>query len=160
LVKQLLLKAWPKESLIMKCTKILNRPESMKNRKIVSLDLGALIAGAKFRGEFEDRLKSVIKDVELAQGSLILFIDELHMLFGLGKSDGSLDAGNMLKPALARGTLRCCGATTIDEYRKYIEKDPALARRFQPVLVDEPSITESISILRGLKEKYEVHHGF
>jgi ATP-dependent Clp protease ATP-binding subunit ClpB len=134
-------------------------PEGMEAHKIVSLDLGSLIAGSKFRGEFEERLKAVIKDVEDAQGNLILFIDELHMLLGLGKSDGAMDAGNLLKPALARGTLRCCGATTIDEYRKYIEKDAALARRFQPVMVDEPSISETISILRGLKEKYEVHHG-
>ena len=132
---------------------------SLKNRKLVSLDMGALIAGAKYRGEFEDRLKAVLKEVENAEGEVILFIDELHTLVGAGASEGSMDASNMLKPALARGTLRCIGATTINEYRKYIEKDAALERRFQPVLVQEPSVNDTISILRGLKEKYEVHHG-
>jgi ATP-dependent Clp protease ATP-binding subunit ClpB len=133
--------------------------ESLKNRRLVSLDMGALIAGAKYRGEFEDRLKAVIKEVEHAGGEVILFIDELHTLVGAGASEGAMDASNMLKPALARGTLRCVGATTLNEYRKYIEKDAALERRFQPVLVREPTVEDTISILRGLKEKYEVHHG-
>ena len=133
--------------------------ESLKNRRLVSLDMGALIAGAKYRGEFEDRLKAVLKEVEKADGQVILFIDELHTLVGAGASEGSMDASNMLKPALARGTLRCVGATTLNEYRKYIEKDAALERRFQPVLVREPSVEDTVSILRGLKEKYEVHHG-
>ncbi|GMG39737.1 unnamed protein product [Ambrosiozyma monospora] len=131
-------------------------PESMKEKEVVSLDLGSLISGAKYRGEFEERLKQVLKELD---EHYILFIDELHILLGLGKSEGSIDASNMLKPALARGQLQCCGATTIDEYKKYIEKDTALARRFQPVLVNEPSVEDAISILRGLKEKYEVHHG-
>ncbi len=133
-------------------------PESLKNKRILSLDLGALVAGAKFRGEFEERLKSVIKEVEASSGEIILFIDEMHTLVGAGKSEGSMDAGNMLKPPLARGELRCVGATTIGEYRKNIEKDPALERRFAPVLVEEPSVEDTISILRGLKERYEVHH--
>jgi len=133
--------------------------ESLKNRRLVALDMGALIAGAKYRGEFEDRLKAVIKEVEKAEGEVILFIDELHTLVGAGASQGAMDASNMLKPALARGTLRCVGATTLNEYRKYIEKDAALERRFQPVLVREPTVEDTISILRGLKEKYEVHHG-
>jgi ATP-dependent Clp protease ATP-binding subunit ClpB len=133
--------------------------ETLKNRRLVSLDMGALIAGAKYRGEFEDRLKAVLKEVEQAEGDVILFIDELHTLVGAGASEGAMDASNMLKPALARGTLRCVGATTLNEYRKYIEKDAALERRFQPVMVREPSVEDTISILRGLKEKYEVHHG-
>ena len=133
--------------------------ESLKNRRLMALDMGALIAGAKYRGEFEDRLKAVLKEVEEAEGEVILFIDELHTLIGAGASEGAMDASNMLKPALARGTLRCVGATTINEYRKYIEKDAALERRFQPVLVAEPTVGDTISILRGLKEKYEIHHG-
>ena len=133
-------------------------PESLKNKRILSLDLGALLAGAKFRGEFEDRLKAVIKEVEASSGEIILFIDEMHTLVGAGKSEGSLDAGNMLKPPLARGEMRVVGATTIGEYRKNIEKDPALERRFAPVLVEEPTVEDTISILRGLKERYEVHH--
>ncbi len=134
-------------------------PESLKNRRLAALDMGSLIAGAKYRGEFEDRLKAVLREVEAAEGDIILFIDELHTLVGAGAAEGSLDAGNMLKPALARGSLRCVGATTLNEYRKYIEKDAALERRFQPVLAAEPTVTDTISILRGLKEKYEVHHG-
>ena len=134
-------------------------PEGLKNKRVVALDMGALIAGAKYRGEFEDRLKAVLKEVTEAQGAIILFIDELHTLVGAGKAEGAMDASNMLKPALARGELRCVGATTINEYRKYVEKDAALERRFQPVLVTEPSVEDTIGILRGLKEKYEVHHG-
>ena len=133
-------------------------PETLKNRRLLSLDLGALLAGAKYRGEFEERLKAVLKEVSAA-GDVILFIDELHTLVGAGKAEGAMDASNMLKPALARGELHCIGATTLDEYRKNIEKDAALARRFQPVFVDEPTVEETISILRGLKEKYEIHHG-
>jgi ATP-dependent Clp protease ATP-binding subunit ClpB len=133
--------------------------ESLKNRRLVALDMGALIAGAKYRGEFEDRLKAVLKEIEAAEGEVILFIDELHTLVGAGAAEGAMDASNMLKPALARGTLRCVGATTLKEYRKYIEKDAAFERRFQPVLAVEPSVEDTISILRGLKEKYEVHHG-
>lgn len=134
-------------------------PEILWNKKILSLDLGSMIAGAKYRGEFEDRLKAVIKEVEKSDGKIILFIDELHTLVGAGKSDGAMDAGQLLKPALARGELRCVGATTLDEYRQYIEKDKALERRFQTVFVDEPSVEDTITILRGLKQKYEVHHG-
>lgn len=133
-------------------------PESLKNKKVLALDMGALIAGTKFRGEFEERLKNVINEIVKAEGQIILFIDELHMVVGAGKAEGSMDAGNMLKPALARGELRCIGATTLDEYRKHIEKDAALERRFQKVLVDEPSVPDTIAILRGLKEKYELHH--
>ena len=134
-------------------------PEGMKDKRIMALDMGALIAGAKFRGEFEDRLKSVIREIIEAEGSIILFIDEIHTVVGAGAAEGAVDASNLLKPALARGDLRCVGATTIDEYRKYIEKDKALERRFQPVIIEEPSIEDSISILRGLKERYEIHHG-
>ena len=134
-------------------------PETLKNKRVVSLDMGALIAGAKYRGEFEDRLKAVLKEVTDAQGQIILFIDEMHTLVGAGAAEGAVDASNMLKPALARGELKCVGATTIKEYRKYIEKDAAFERRFQPVMVEEPTVEDTISILRGLKEKYEVHHG-
>lgn len=134
-------------------------PEGLKNKKVIQLDIGALIAGAKYRGEFEDRLKAVLKEIQEAEGNIILFIDELHTIVGAGAAEGAVDAGNMLKPMLARGELRLIGATTLDEYRKYIEKDKALERRFQPVMVDEPSVEDTISILRGLKERYEVHHG-
>jgi ATP-dependent Clp protease ATP-binding subunit ClpB len=134
-------------------------PESLRDKKILSLDLGALVAGSKYRGEFEDRLKAVLKEIESAAGGIILFIDELHTLVGAGGAEGAVDAANMLKPALARGDLRCIGATTLDEYRKHIEKDKALERRFQPVLVGEPSVEDTVAILRGLKERYEVHHG-
>ncbi|QQR36955.1 ATP-dependent chaperone ClpB [Devosia oryziradicis] len=134
-------------------------PESLKNKSLLSLDMGALIAGAKYRGEFEERLKSVLSEVTSSDGQIILFIDEMHTLVGAGKADGAMDASNLLKPALARGELHCVGATTLDEYRKHVEKDPALARRFQPVFIDEPTVEDTISILRGLKEKYELHHG-
>ena len=134
-------------------------PESLKNKRILVLDLGSLVAGTKYRGEFEERLKSILKEIEKKQGEIILFIDELHTLVGAGGAEGAIDASNMLKPALARGVLRCIGATTLDEYRKYIEKDRALERRFQPVYINEPSVEDTISILRGLKERYEVHHG-
>ncbi|MER3419644.1 MAG: ATP-dependent chaperone ClpB, partial [Chloroflexota bacterium] len=134
-------------------------PEGLKNKRIAQLDLGALIAGTKYRGEFEERLKAVLREVQEAEGQIILFIDELHTVVGAGAAEGAMDASNMLKPMLARGELHCIGATTLDEYRKHIEKDPALERRFQPILVDEPSVEDTISILRGLKERYEVHHG-
>lgn len=134
-------------------------PEGLKNKRIIALDIGALVAGAKYRGEFEERLKAVLKEVESKEGEIILFIDELHLVVGAGQAEGAVDAGNLLKPALARGELRCIGATTLDEYRKYIEKDAALERRFQPVYVGEPSVEDTIAILRGLKERYEVHHG-
>ncbi len=134
-------------------------PESLKNKKILSLDMGSLIAGAKYRGEFEERLKSLLNEIEKAEGNIILFIDELHLLVGAGKTDGAMDASNLLKPALARGDLHCIGATTLNEYRQYIEKDQALARRFQPVYTPEPTVEDTISILRGIKEKYEMHHG-
>ena len=134
-------------------------PDNLKDKKIFALDMGALVAGAKYRGEFEERLKAVLEEVRKSEGKIILFIDELHLIVGAGKTDGAMDAGNMLKPMLARGELHCIGATTLDEYRKYIEKDKALERRFQPVMVDEPTLEETISILRGLKERYEVYHG-
>ncbi|KJZ21091.1 ATP-dependent chaperone ClpB [Loktanella sp. S4079] len=134
-------------------------PESLRNKKLMALDMGALIAGAKYRGEFEERLKAVLKEIETAAGEIILFIDEMHTLVGAGKSDGAMDAANLIKPALARGELHCIGATTLDEYRKYVEKDAALARRFQPLMVEEPTVTDTVSILRGIKEKYELHHG-
>ena len=134
-------------------------PENLLNKQLLSLDMGALMAGASFRGQFEGRLKAILKAVKESDGQIILFIDELHTLVGAGKGEGSMDAGNLLKPMLARGELHCIGATTLDEYRKYIEKDAALERRFQPVLVDEPTVEEAIGILRGLKERYEVFHG-
>ncbi|HVG82253.1 MAG TPA: Clp protease N-terminal domain-containing protein, partial [Methylomirabilota bacterium] len=134
-------------------------PESLKDKKLLALDMGALIAGAKYRGEFEERLKAVLSEIQAEGGKIILFIDELHTIVGAGKAEGAMDAGNLLKPALARGELHCVGATTLDEYRKHIEKDAALARRFQPVFISEPTVEDTISILRGLKEKYEQHHG-
>ncbi|MGE0415288.1 MAG: ATP-dependent chaperone ClpB [Acetobacteraceae bacterium] len=134
-------------------------PEALRNKRLLSLDLGAMVAGAKYRGEFEERLKAVLKEIEGAEGEIILFIDEMHTLVGAGKADGAMDASNLIKPELARGVLHCVGATTLDEYRKHVEKDAALARRFQPVFVDEPSVEDTISILRGIKEKYELHHG-
>src|SRR2546426_561821 len=134
-------------------------PEGLKQKRIIALDMGALVAGAKFRGEFEERLKAVLKEVQTSGGDIILFIDELHTVVGAGAAEGAMDASNLLKPMLARGELHCIGATTLDEYRKHIEKDAALERRFQPVLVDQPSVEDTISILRGLKERYEVHHG-
>ena len=129
-------------------------PEALKDKKVFALDMGALVAGAKYRGEFEERLKAVLEEVKKSEGEIILFIDELHLIVGAGKTDGAMDAGNMLKPMLARGELHCIGATTLDEYRQYIEKDAALARRFQPVMVDEPTVEDTISILRGLKDRY------
>src|SRR5262249_9196568 len=134
-------------------------PEGLKNKKIVALDMGALIAGAKFRGEFEERLKAVLKEVQESQGQIVLFIDELHTVVGAGKAEGAMGAGNLLKPLLERGELHRIGAPTLDEYRKHVEKDAALERRFQPVIVDPPSVEDTISILRGLRERYEVHHG-
>ena len=134
-------------------------PEGLKDKQVVALDMGALIAGAKFRGEFEERLKAVLKEVQSSEGRIILFIDELHTVVGAGKAEGAMDAGNLLKPMLARGELHCIGATTLDEYRKYIEKDAALERRFQTVFVDQPTVEDTISILRGLRERYELHHG-
>src|SRR5437867_7122667 len=134
-------------------------PEGLKNKAVLALDMGALVAGSKYRGEFEDRMKAVLKEVEASEGRIVLFIDELHTLVGAGAAEGAVDAANLLKPSLARGDLRCVGATTLGEYKKHIEKDPALERRFQPVLVAEPSLEDTIAILRGLKERYEVHHG-
>ena len=134
-------------------------PENLKSKQIAALDIAQLVAGTKFRGEFEERLKAVVKEVQSSEGEIILFIDEIHLLVGAGSAEGSMDAANILKPALARGELRCIGATTLDEYRKHIEKDAALERRFQTVLVDQPSVEDTVSILRGLKEKYEIHHG-
>ena len=133
-------------------------PEGLKDRRVIALDLSAMVAGAKYRGEFEDRLKAVLKEITEAEGQIIVFIDELHTIVGAGAAEGAMDAGNMLKPMLARGELRAVGATTLDEYRKHIEKDPALERRFQPVLVEEPSVEDTIAILRGLKDRYQVHH--
>ncbi len=134
-------------------------PESLKDKRVVALDLGAMVAGSKYRGEFEERLKAVLREIAESEGEIVTFIDELHTIVGAGAAEGAMDAGNMLKPMLARGELRAIGATTLDEYRKHIEKDPALERRFQPVLVEPPSVEDTIAILRGLKERYEVHHG-
>ena len=134
-------------------------PEGLKNKRLLVLDLASLLAGAKYRGEFEERLKSVLNELAQDEGQTLIFIDEIHTLVGAGKAEGAMDAGNMLKPALSRGELHCIGATTLDEYRKYIEKDPALERRFQKVIVGEPSVEDTIAILRGLQEKYEIHHG-
>jgi ATP-dependent Clp protease ATP-binding subunit ClpA len=134
-------------------------PDSLKDRRLMALDMGSLIAGAKYRGEFEERLKGVLDEVRQAEGEVVLFIDEMHTLIGAGKGEGAMDASNLLKPALARGELHCIGATTLDEYKKHVEKDPALQRRFQPVFIGEPTVEDTISILRGLKEKYELHHG-
>jgi len=134
-------------------------PEGLKDKIVFSLDMGSLIAGAKYRGEFEERLKAVLKEVQSSDGKIILFIDEIHTIVGAGKTDGAMDAGNLIKPMLARGELNCIGATTFDEYRQYIEKDKALERRFQPVIAEEPSVSDTISILRGLKERFEIHHG-
>ena len=134
-------------------------PESLRNKRLLALDMGALIAGAKYRGEFEERLKAVLNEMTAAMGGIILFIDEMHTLVGAGKGDGAMDAANLIKPALARGELHCIGATTLTEYRRYVEKDAALARRFQPIVVDEPTVNDTVSILRGIKEKYELHHG-
>src|SRR5207253_7880823 len=133
-------------------------PKTLRDKQVVTLDLGALVAGAKYRGEFEERLKAVLKEITSSEGNIILFIDELHTLVGAGAAEGAMDASNMLKPMLARGELHCIGATTLDEYRKHIEKDAALERRFQPVMVDEPNVEDTISILRGLRERYEQHH--
>ena len=134
-------------------------PEGLKRKRLVQLDMGALVAGAKYRGEFEERLKAVLKEITESDGQILLFVDEMHTVVGAGAAEGAMDAGNMLKPMLARGELHMIGATTLDEYRKHVEKDPALERRFQPVLVEEPSVEDTISILRGLKERYEIHHG-
>ena len=134
-------------------------PETLLNKRVLMLEMSEVVAGSKFRGEFEERLKAVLNELSKQEGNVILFIDELHTMVGAGKAEGSMDAGNMLKPALARGELHCVGATTLDEYRKYVEKDAALERRFQQVLVDEPTVEDTIAILRGLKERYEVHHG-
>ena len=143
--------------LLSACGKDSDVPEGLRDRAVFSLDMGALIAGAKYRGEFEERLKAVLGEIKASEGRIILFIDELHTIVGAGKTDGAMDAGNLLKPMLARGELHCIGATTLNEYRQYIEKDAALERRFQPVLVPEPTVSDTVSILRGLKERYEVY---